>query len=179
MQMASPIVLKSCMLIYRERVCYLSKLSAQLSYLRLKMQCTILYMNKLWELCTYTYKTTVNWYCCLIVGYTSACFKIIHSLSGYCSWTYDKCNCKTIFYNNFHSCTVQLDTTESFIYPTDAQLYCSKNVKIYIKIYMRGAATCFGFSKPSSGSYCMCFAKIISINNQLKYVVYRIILTDY
>jgi hypothetical protein len=30
---------------------------------------------------------------------------------------------------------------ESFIYPTDAQLDCSKNVKIY----MRGAATCFGF----------------------------------
>jgi len=35
---------------------------------------------------------------------------------------------------------------ESFIYPTDAQLDCSKNVKIYIKIYMRGAPTCFGFS---------------------------------
>jgi len=26
-----------------------------------------------------------------------------------------------------------------FLYPTDAQLDCSKNVKIYIKIYMRGA----------------------------------------
>jgi len=37
-----------------------------------------------------------------------------------------------------------------------------KNVKIYIKIYMRGAATCFGFSQPSSGSYYMCFAKFIS-----------------
>jgi hypothetical protein len=64
-----------------------------------------------------------------------------------------------------------IGTTESFIYPTDAQLDCSKNVKIYIKIYMRGAATCFGFSQPSSGSYCMCFAKVININNQLKYVV--------
>ena len=49
----------------------------------------------------------------------------------------------------FHSCTVHLDTIECFIYPTDAQLYYSKNVKIYIKIYMRGAATCFGFSQPS------------------------------
>jgi len=39
---------------------------------------------------------------------------------------------------------------------------------------MRGAATCFGSSQPSSGSYCMCFAKVISIDNQLKYVVYRI-----
>jgi len=39
-----------------------------------------------------------------------------------------------------------------FIYPTDAQLGCSKNVKIYIKIYMRGAATCFGSPQPSSGT---------------------------
>jgi len=69
---------------------------------------------------------------------------------------------------------VQLDTIYSFIYPTDAQLDCSKNVNIYIKIYMRGAPTCFGFSHPSSGNYYMCFAKVISINNQLKYVVYRI-----
>jgi hypothetical protein len=57
-----------------------------------------------------------------------------------------------------------------FIYPTDAQIDCSKNVKIY----MRGAPTCFGFSQPPSGSYYMCFAKVVSINNQLKYVVYRI-----
>jgi len=65
---------------------------------------------------------------------------------------------------------VHLDSIESFIYPTDAQLDCSKNVKIY----MSGAPTYFGISQPSSGSYCMCFAKIISINNQLKYVIYRI-----
>ena len=70
----------------------------------------------------------------------------------------------------FHSSTVHLDTIESFIYPTNVQLVCSKNVKIY----MRGAATCFGFPQPSSGSYCMCFAKVIIINNQLKYVFYRI-----
>jgi hypothetical protein len=60
---------------------------------------------------------------------------------------------------------------EYFIYPTDAQLDHSKNVKIYIKIYMRGAATCFGFSQPPSGSYCMCIAKVTGFNNQLKYVV--------
>jgi len=69
-----------------------------------------------------------------------------------------------------HSCTVHLDTIESFIYPNDAQLDCSKNVKIY----MRGAPTCFGFSQPSSGSYYVCFAKVISVNNQLKYIIYRI-----
>jgi len=59
---------------------------------------------------------------------------------------------------------VHLDTRESFTYPTDAQIYCSKNAKMYIKIYMRGAPTCFGFSQPSSGSYYMCFAEVISIN---------------
>ena len=63
---------------------------------------------------------------------------------------------------------------DSFIYPTDAQLDCSKNVKIYIKIDMRGAPTCFDFSQPSSGSCYICFAKVISFNNRLKYVVYRI-----
>jgi len=69
---------------------------------------------------------------------------------------------------------VHSDTIESFIYPTDAQLDCSKNVKIYIKIYLRSAPTCLGFSQQLSGSYYMCFAKVLSINNQLKYVVYGI-----
>jgi hypothetical protein len=46
--------------------------------------------------------------------------------------------CLLVFYH-FHSCTVQPDNIESFIYPTDAQLDWSKNVKIYIKIYTRGA----------------------------------------
>jgi len=69
---------------------------------------------------------------------------------------------------------VHPDNIESFIYPTDVQLDCSKNVKIYVKIYMRGAPACFGFSQPPSGSYYTCFAKVIIINNQLKYVIYRI-----
>jgi len=60
---------------------------------------------------------------------------------------------------HFHSCTVHLDTIESLIYPSDAQIDCSKNVKIYIKIYMRGSPACIGFIHPSSGSYYMCFAK--------------------
>ena len=47
-----------------------------------------------------------------------------------------------------------------------------KMLKIYIKIYMRGAPTCFGFSQPSSGSYYMCFAKVISINPQATNVIY-------
>jgi len=39
---------------------------------------------------------------------------------------------------------------------------------------MRGAPTCFGFPQLSLGNYCMCFVKVTVINNQLKYVVYRI-----
>jgi len=31
-------------------------------------------------------------------------------------------------YAEFHSCTVHLDTIESFIYPTYAQLECSKRM---------------------------------------------------
>jgi uncharacterized membrane protein YoaT (DUF817 family) len=48
----------------------------------------------------------------------------------------------------------------SSIYPTDAQLDCYKDVKIY----MTGAPTYSGFSHSSSESYCMCFAKVININ---------------
>jgi len=59
---------------------------------------------------------------------------------------------------------VHLDTIASSIYPTDAQLDCSKNVKIY----MRGAATCFGFSQPSSGSYYTCFAKAKNVKLYIK-----------
>ena len=80
----------------------------------------------------------------------------------------DQCQTnKNIFFSQLYLYSKNI---ESFIYPTDAQLDCSKNVKIY----MRRVATCFGFSHPSSGSYYMCFAKVISINKQLKYVVYRI-----
>jgi len=32
---------------------------------------------------------------------------------------------------------------------------------------MRGAATCFGFLQPSSGSYYMCFDGVISIKDVL------------
>jgi hypothetical protein len=66
-------------------------------------------------------------------------------------------------YCNCHSCTVHLGTIESFIYPTDAQ----QNVKVYIKIYMKSAATCFGFPQPLSVSYYICSATVNSINNQL------------
>jgi hypothetical protein len=76
-------------------------------------------------------------------------------------------------YKNFHSSTVHLDITKSFIYPTDAQLDCSKNnVKIYIKIYIKSAPTCFGLTNHHQGAYCLCFAEgTIIKNSQLNYVV--------
>jgi hypothetical protein len=58
---------------------------------------------------------------------------------------------------NFHSCTVHFDNIESFIYPTDVQIDCSKNVTNYIKIYVRDAPTCLGFPQQSSGCYYMYF----------------------
>ena len=47
----------------------------------------------------------------------------------------------------FHIRTVHLDIIKVFIYlPTDATVSClkKKNIKIYIKIYTKTAATCFG-----------------------------------
>jgi len=44
---------------------------------------------------------------------------------------------------------------------------------------MRGAPTCFGFSHPSSGTYYMCFAKVLNINNQLLKYVFYVIINNY
>jgi len=43
------------------------------------------------------------------------------------------CNCICIFPHYFHSCTMHLDTIKSFVYPTDAQLDCSKMLKFTLK----------------------------------------------
>jgi hypothetical protein len=47
------------------------------------------------------------------------------------------------FYLFFHICTVHLDAIESFIYPTDAQLDCSKRMlkltlQFTLKILLNG-----------------------------------------
>ena len=45
--------------------------------------------------------------------------------------------------------------------PTDEQLNCLKNsFKIYIKIYIKTASTCFGAFTPSSGSALFELAKV-------------------
>ena len=53
--------------------------------------------------------------------------------------------------NNFHSCTVHSDVIQSFISPTNAQPICFKILKFTLK-YTINAPTCFGLTKPSSGS---------------------------
>jgi hypothetical protein len=52
---------------------------------------------------------------------------------------------KANFNSNFHIRTVHLDIIQSFIYsPTGALVSCLKNnIKIYIKIYIETAPTCF------------------------------------
>jgi hypothetical protein len=61
----------------------------------------------------------------------------------------------------FYIRTVHLDTIKDFFYlPTDAQLNCLKNnFKIYIKINIKTAPTCFGVI-PSSGSALFDLAKV-------------------
>jgi len=48
-----------------------------------------------------------------------------------------------------------------FYSPTDAQVNCLENsFKIYIKIYIKTASTCFGAFTPSSGSALFELAKV-------------------
>ena len=97
-------------------------------------------------------KNSARYYhnCPLVLMYSARYSCQIFIKLGFSSTDFQKKN-PLIFFTNFHSCTVHLVTIQPFIYPTDAQLDFSKNVKIYIKIYMRGAATCFGFSQPGLG----------------------------
>jgi len=68
----------------------------------------------------------------------------------------------TDYLKNIHTHTVQhLDVIKDFFYsPTDAQVNCLKNnFKIYIKIDIKTAPTCFGAVTPSSGSALLVLAK--------------------
>jgi hypothetical protein len=58
----------------------------------------------------------------------------IHSLKAKGSGGYEEISMwilklSSSFITSFHSCTVHLDTIESFNYPTDAQLDCFKMLK--------------------------------------------------
>jgi hypothetical protein len=55
------------------------------------------------------------------------------------------------YQNNFHSCTVHSDVIQAFIALTNAQLICFKILKFTLK-HTTNAPTCFGLTKPSSGS---------------------------
>ena len=51
--------------------------------------------------------------------------------------------------------------SEFFYSPTDVQVNCLKsNFKIYIKIDIQTASTCFGAVTPSSGSALLVLAKV-------------------
>jgi hypothetical protein len=57
---------------------------------------------------------------------------------------------------------------ESFFLPTDAQVNCLKNnFKIYIKIYIKRAPTCFDAATAPSGSALLVLAKVtvVTITN--------------
>jgi len=55
----------------------------------------------------------------------------------------------------------QVLITKFFYLPSDAQVKCLKNnFKIYIKIDIKTAATCFGAVTPSSGSALHVLAKV-------------------
>jgi len=55
------------------------------------------------------------------------------------------------YYSFFHSCPVHSDVIHSFISPTNAQPICFKILKFTLK-YTINAPSCFGLTKPSSGS---------------------------
>ena len=57
--------------------------------------------------------------------------------------------------------TTQVTYQSFFLSPTDAQVnYLKNNFKIYIKIYIKTAPTCFGAITPSSGSALLVLAKV-------------------
>ena len=57
----------------------------------------------------------------------------------------------------------QLITINVFFSPTDAQLNClNNNLKIYIKIDIKTAPTCFGAVTPPSGSALLVLVKSYS-----------------
>jgi hypothetical protein len=64
-----------------------------------------------------------------------------------------------VFSFYIYRCTVHLDITKVFHSPTDALLLILENSKIYIKTYIKIAATCFGL-RPSSGSLQLSLAKV-------------------
>jgi hypothetical protein len=61
----------------------------------------------------------------------------------------------------FHVSRIKFKLTKFFYSPTDAQVNCLKNsFKIYVKIYIKTAPTCFGAVTPSSGSALLMLAKV-------------------
>jgi hypothetical protein len=63
----------------------------------------------------------------------------------------------------FHIHTAHLDIIKVFYSPTDAQVNCLKNIfKIYIKINIKTAPTCFGAVTPPSRSALLVLLAILT-----------------
>jgi hypothetical protein len=59
---------------------------------------------------------------------------------------------------------MHLDIIKVFYSPIDAQVNCIKNnFKIYLKIDIKRAPTCFGAVTPSSGGALLVLAKVIVV----------------
>jgi len=60
-----------------------------------------------------------------------------------------------------YNCKIIILLSKFFYSPTDAQLNClNTNFKMYIKIDIKTAPTCFGAVTPSSGSALLVLAKV-------------------
>ena len=67
--------------------------------------------------------------------------------------------CSEFFFSTYIPCI--LIFSKFFYAPVDAQVYCLKNsFKIYSKINIKTAPTCFGAVTPSSGSALLMLAKV-------------------
>jgi len=65
----------------------------------------------------------------------------------------------------FYSFTMHLDTIKFLFLSNGCTItYSKKNVKIYIKINIKSAPTCFGLKQHHQGAWHSCFAKVTIIN---------------
>jgi hypothetical protein len=69
------------------------------------------------------------------------------------------CTSNKLYY--FHSCTVHFGTVESFIYPTDAQLVCSKKMlKFTLKFTWEVLLHVWGFHNYNQGATVCALLKL-------------------
>ena len=118
----------------------------------------------------YLYRFLRVWQCCLRIEIAMFSWKLALNFEALNWWLRGSPFGRFFFRTHgiiFHSCTVHLDTIASFIYPTDAQLDCSKMLNFTLKFTWEVFLHVSVFHNHHQGA-------TICISNQLKYVVYRI-----